>query len=136
MWRCTRLRPLQIEPIPPDTARVARAAFPTGNRYLRLADELDTLCSDATLLALFPTPGQRALPPWRLALVKLRQCAEGRSARQAAEAVRRCIAWTYVLRLTAAGVNVLRLGEWFLASARAKTRVTPFARLMANGTAA
>jgi transposase len=36
----------------------------------------------------------------------------------------------------AAGLNVLRRGEWFLEAARAKTRVTPFARLMPNGTAA
>jgi transposase len=38
--------------------------------------------------------------------------------------------------LTAAGLNLLRLGEWFLETARAKTRVTPFARLMAAATAA
>jgi transposase len=38
--------------------------------------------------------------------------------------------------LTAAGLNVLRLSEWFLETARAKTRITPFARLMADGTAA
>jgi transposase len=39
-------------------------------------------------------------------------------------------------RLTAAGVNVRRLGAWFLATSRAKTRITPFARLMAAGAAA
>jgi hypothetical protein len=38
--------------------------------------------------------------------------------------------------LAAVGLNVLRLGEWFLETSRAKTRLTPFARLMANGTAA
>jgi len=38
--------------------------------------------------------------------------------------------------LTAVGLNVLRLGEWFLETARAKTRITPFARLMANAPAA
>ena len=32
--------------------------------------------------------------------------------------------------------NVLRLGEWFLETARAKTRLTPFARLMAEAPAA
>jgi transposase len=37
--------------------------------------------------------------------------------------------------LTAAGLNVLRLGEWFLETARATTRITPFARLMADGAA-
>ncbi len=34
--------------------------------------------------------------------------------------------------LTAVGLNVLRLSEWFLETTRAKTRITPFARLMAN----
>ena len=38
--------------------------------------------------------------------------------------------------LTAVGLNVLRLGEWFLETTRAKTRITPFTRLMANAPAA
>jgi transposase len=38
--------------------------------------------------------------------------------------------------LAAVGLNVLRLGEWFLETARATTRVTPFARLMADAPAA
>ena len=32
--------------------------------------------------------------------------------------------------LTAVGLNVLRLGDWFLENAPAKTHITPFARLM------
>jgi transposase len=38
--------------------------------------------------------------------------------------------------LMAVGLNVLRLGEWFLETSRAKTRITPFARLMADAPAA
>jgi transposase len=38
--------------------------------------------------------------------------------------------------LAAVGLNVLRLGEWFRETSRAKTRITPFARLMADGAAA
>jgi transposase len=38
--------------------------------------------------------------------------------------------------LTAVGLNILRLGEWLLETTRAKTRITPFARLMAAGVAA
>jgi hypothetical protein len=38
--------------------------------------------------------------------------------------------------LAAVGLNVLRLGEWFLETSRAKTRLAPFARLMVYGTAA
>jgi transposase len=93
------LRPMPIEPIPPETARVARAAFPKGHRYLRLTDELDTLFTDEALGTLFPTHGQPACPPWRLALVTILQFAEGLSARQAANAVRSRIDWKYVLRL-------------------------------------
>ena len=38
--------------------------------------------------------------------------------------------------LTAVGLNVLRLGEWFLETGRANTRITPCARLMADAPAA
>ena len=38
--------------------------------------------------------------------------------------------------LMAVGLNVLRLGEWLLEAARVRTRITPFARLMAAGVAA
>jgi transposase len=64
-----------------------------------VADELDSLFTDAAFLALFPTHGQPALPPWRLALVTILQFAEGLSDRQAANAVRSRIDWKYVLRL-------------------------------------
>src|ERR687888_833563 len=93
------LRPMPIEPIPPETARVARAAFPKGNRYLRVADELDRLFTDEAFGALFPTHGQPAFPPWRPALATILQFAEGLSDRQAADAVRSRIDWKYVLRL-------------------------------------
>jgi hypothetical protein len=38
--------------------------------------------------------------------------------------------------LTAVALNVLRFGEWLLETARAKTRITPFARLMVAATVA
>ena len=93
------LRPMPIGPIPSETARVAHAAFPKGNRYLHVADELQTLFTDDAFLALFPTHGQPAHPPWQLALVTILQYAEGLSDRQAANAVRGRIDWKYVLRL-------------------------------------
>jgi transposase len=93
------LRPSPLGSIPDDTARVAQAAFPDGHPYLRLADELGTLFSDEQFAALFPTHGQPALAPWRLALVSILQFAEGLSDRQAAHAVRSRIDWKYVLRL-------------------------------------
>jgi transposase len=93
------LRPQLIESVPSETLRVAQAAFPKGHRYLRLADELGTLFTDTLFADLFPTHGQPALAPWRLALVTILQFAEGLSDRHAADAVRSRIDWKYVLRL-------------------------------------
>jgi transposase len=94
------LRPAtQPESVPADTARVARAAFPRGNPYLRLRDELGSLFADQRFTELFPTIGQPAESPARLALISVMQFAEGLSDRQAADAVRARIDWKYVLGL-------------------------------------
>jgi Transposase domain (DUF772) len=87
--------------------RIAQAAFPKGHRYLRLADELGILFTDTLFTDLFPTPGQSALTPWRLALVSILQFAQGLSDRQAADAVRSRIDWKYVLRLLNGGAEEL-----------------------------
>ena len=55
--------------------------------------------TDQALETLFPTTGQPACSPWRLALVTILQFAEGLSDRQAAHAVRSRIDWKYILRL-------------------------------------
>lgn len=89
----------QPDPIPQDTARVARAAFPRGNRSMRMRDELETIDVDETFAALFPRRGQPAESPWRLALVTVFQFAEGLSDREAADAVRSRIDWKYALSL-------------------------------------
>jgi len=81
--------------VPEDTARVARAAFPKGNAYLRMHDEVGRLYADHDFAARFPTRGQPALAPAQLALVTLMPFAEGLSDRQAAEAVRARIDWQY-----------------------------------------
>src|SRR5436309_7490076 len=93
------LQPQAVYVVPEETARVARAAFPKGNAYLRMHDELGRLYADQDFAALFPTPGQPALAPAQLALVTLLQFVEGLSDRQAAEAVRARIDWKYALRL-------------------------------------
>lgn len=89
----------QPEPIPEETARVARTAFPRGNRYMRMRDELETIYVDETFAALFPRRGQPAESPWRLALVTVLQFAEGLTDREAADAVRSRIDWKYALSL-------------------------------------
>jgi len=82
------LRPEPMGPVPEQTARVARAAFPHGNPWLRLRDELGTMYKDETFTPLVPVHGRPAEAPWRLALMTVLQFAEGRSDRQAAEAAR------------------------------------------------
>jgi transposase len=93
------LHPQPIDSIPEETARVARAAFPKGNRYMLMRDELGVFYQDEQFAALFPTRGQSAESPWRLALILVMQYAEGLSDRQAAEAVRSRIDWKYALSL-------------------------------------
>ena len=94
------LTPSPIEPVPEETARVARAIFPKGNRYLLLRDTLGTLFTDPLFADLFPPRGQPALAPWRLALITLVQYIEGLPDRQAAEAVRTRIDLKYALGLS------------------------------------
>ena len=93
------LHPHVIEPVPEDTARVARAAFPKGHPYLTFRDALGTIFQDEDFAALFPASGQPGLSPWRLALVTLLQFRENLADRQAAEAVRARIDWKYLLSL-------------------------------------
>ena len=88
------LHPRPSYRIPEATRRVAHAAFPRGNVYLQIADSFGTIYRDEQFAALFPAHGQPAAAPARLALVTVLQVAEGRSDRQAAEAVRSRIDWT------------------------------------------
>jgi transposase len=93
------LKPSLVPDVPELTARVARAAFPKGNPYLRLRDELGPVFRDGDFAGLYPRRGQPALPPWKLALVTVLQFAEDLSDRQAADAVRGRIDWKYALGL-------------------------------------
>ena len=93
------LHPSLAGPVPEQTAKIARAAFPKGTPYLALRDELGTLYRDEDFSALFPPCGQPALSPWLLALVTILQFRENLSDRQAAEAVRARIDWKYLLGL-------------------------------------
>src|SRR5579884_575510 len=82
------LKPQPIGPIPEETARIARAAYPKGNIYLKLRDAPGTIYEDEQFAHLLPQRGQPAAAPWRLALVCVMQFLEGLSDRQAADAVR------------------------------------------------
>jgi transposase len=59
----------RIPPVPPVTAHVAQLAFPTGNVYLQMRDELGTIYEDEIFATLYAVEGQPAIPPWRLAEV-------------------------------------------------------------------
>lgn len=93
------LCPDVLHPVPAETSRVARAALHKGNPYLAMQDEFGSLFQDPKSASLFANCGQPALAPWRLALVTLLQFVEGLSDRQAADAMRRCVDWIYLLVL-------------------------------------
>ncbi len=93
------MQPQSIPSVPPDTEAVARAAFPKGNIYVLLRDNLGSIYSDVDFAALFSQRGQPAQSPWRLALISVMQFVENLSDRQAAEAVRSRIDWKYALSL-------------------------------------
>ena len=93
------LQPQVIPAVPEETRRIAQAAFPRGNVYMRMRDELESIYEDHLFSQLFPARGQPAQAPWRLALTTVLQFAEGLSDRQAADAVRSRIDWKYALSL-------------------------------------
>jgi transposase len=59
------LHPQEIPPVPEETRRVARAAFPRGNVYMRMRDELGAIYNDQLFARLFPARGHPAESPWR-----------------------------------------------------------------------
>jgi transposase len=93
------LQAQEIPPVPEETRRIAQAAFPKGNIYVRMRDEIGTIFDDPMFASLFPARGQPAENPWRLALITVMQFVEGLSDRQAADAVRGRIDWKYALSL-------------------------------------
>jgi transposase len=108
------LQPQAIPPIPEETARVARAIFPSGNRSMQLRDELGTIYTDEQFAPLYPAGGQFAEQPWRIALLLVMQFMENYTDRQAAEAMRTRIDWKYVLslELTDPGFDFSLLSEF------------------------
>ena len=108
------MQPRPAPEVPEETRRVAQAAFPHGNVYLRLRDELGALYHDELFAELFPERGQPAEAPGRLALITVLQFAEGLSDRQAANAVRARIDWKYALglELTDPGFDYSVLSEF------------------------
>jgi uncharacterized protein YciW len=80
------IQPQDTYAIPEDTRRVAHAAFPKGNLYMRMRDELGELYHDQQFAELFPRRGQTALAINRLSTALAR--AEALSARHLAAQIR------------------------------------------------
>jgi transposase len=94
------LHPQTLPPVPEATAAAVHAAFPKGNLYVELRAEFGELYNDRLFADLYPPVGRPVeVAPWRLALVMMMQYIEGLTDRQAADAVRRCMAWKYALSL-------------------------------------
>ena len=108
------LRPERDHEIPELTQYVAKAALPDGNIFTTLRDELGRIFEDEEFADLYPTIGQPAESPARLALVTVMQYVENLTDRQAAEAVRERISWKYALglELTDPGFHYSVLSEF------------------------
>ena len=93
--------------VPEETSKVTHAIFPKGNVCITMGDTLSEFLCDRDFDQFFPTQGQAAVSPWRLALATILQYLEGLSDRQTADAVRSRIDWKYLLclDLTNAGFN-------------------------------
>jgi hypothetical protein len=53
------LHPRPVDPVPEETARVARAAFPKGTTYMTMRDTLGAIFEDEDFAHLFPVAGSR-----------------------------------------------------------------------------
>ena len=101
--------------VPQETVEIARAAFPKGNVYMTMRDELGIWYEDSEYAELFPShQGRPAESPGLLVLVMVMQYAEGLTDRQAAEAVRSRIDWKYALglRIKDSGFHFSVLGQF------------------------
>jgi transposase len=108
------LTPNYDHEIPEMTVEVAKAAFPKGNAVMTIRDKLGALFEDAEFVALYPTVGQPAESPARLALVTILQFMENLTDREVADAVRSRIDWKYLLglELTDPGFHYSVLSEF------------------------
>jgi transposase len=82
------LKPSPIAHVPEETARIAKAAFPRGNRYILLRETFGDLFDTADVQHLFAKEGKPAEDPARLALITVLQFAEPLSEARMADAVR------------------------------------------------
>jgi transposase len=108
------LKVAALPAIPAETVKVARAAFPQGNRYMRMRDEFGSFYSDEDFAGLYAQRGRPGESAWRLGLISVFAYVEELSDEQAAEAVRSRIDWKYALslELTDSGFDAAVLSEF------------------------
>lgn len=82
------LKPEENPSIPEETARVAQAIYPKGNRVMLLRNTLGSIYQDSAFSDCYPKRGQPAEAPWRLAFVTVLQFLENLSDREAADDLR------------------------------------------------
>ena len=68
-----------IAAFPEQTAIVANAAFPKGNIYIWITDELGHIYNDRDFADLYDCQGQPGWSAWRLAMVCVMQFMEDRA---------------------------------------------------------
>jgi transposase len=93
------MRPMPWPDVPPETAVVARAAFPKGTLAIRLRDMLGSVFADGHYAGAFGVRGRPGIAPGQLMLVTVLQFVEDLTDRQAVEAVAGRIDWKYALGL-------------------------------------
>ncbi|MEV0495751.1 transposase [Streptomyces atratus] len=93
------LRPMGLSPVPEQTVRVARAAFPQESLAIRVRDRLGEVFTDEPFAEAFGVRGAPGLSPGMLSLVTVLQFAENLTDRQAAAMAIRAIDWKYALGL-------------------------------------
>jgi transposase len=108
------LKVAALPALPAETVKVARAAFPQGNRYMRMRDEFGSFYCDEDFADLYGQRGRPGESAWRLALISVFAYVEELSDEQAAEAVRSRIDWKYALslELTDSGFDAAVLSEF------------------------
>ncbi|WP_307835508.1 transposase, partial [Streptomyces adelaidensis] len=112
------MRPVGLPPIPEQTVRTARAAFPKGSLPMRVRDHLAEVFDDALFAGAFPGRGAPAQSPALLAVVTVLQFTENLTDRQAAEAARDRLSWKYAL-----GAELSDTGFDFCALSRFRARL-------------
>lgn len=100
--------------IPEMTQKVAEAAFPKGNKVMEIRKTLGVIFTDEDFQAIYPSIGQPAESPSKLAMATVLQYMEQLTDREAAKAVRSRIGWKYLLglELTDAGFDYSILSEF------------------------